>query len=102
MGPSKGFDEPAPISALAPAATTPTRPPGASPSRLTASRAKTAISTSRFWNVAEVISALSHAITLLPGDIILTGTPAGVGPVERGETVVGSIDGVGTLGFFVA
>lgn len=99
---SKGFDESAPISALAPAATI---------GHPTAGRITVAVDgvtrqdgdlNQQIWNVAEVISALSHAITLLPGDIILTGTPAGVGPVERGETVVGSIDGVGTLGFFVA
>jgi 2-keto-4-pentenoate hydratase/2-oxohepta-3-ene-1,7-dioic acid hydratase in catechol pathway len=36
-------------------------------------------------------------MTLLPGDLILTGTPAGVGPIEDGDTVNVSISGIGTL-----
>jgi 2-keto-4-pentenoate hydratase/2-oxohepta-3-ene-1,7-dioic acid hydratase in catechol pathway len=47
--------------------------------------------------VAELIAHISAAMTLLPGDVILTGTPAGVGPVEVGDEVTVSIDGIGTL-----
>ena len=36
-------------------------------------------------------------MTLLPGDLILTGTPAGVGPLEDGDTVTVTIEGIGTL-----
>jgi 2-keto-4-pentenoate hydratase/2-oxohepta-3-ene-1,7-dioic acid hydratase in catechol pathway len=36
-------------------------------------------------------------MTLLPGDVVLTGTPAGVGPLQAGETVSVSIAGIGTL-----
>jgi len=36
-------------------------------------------------------------MTLLPGDVILTGTPAGIGPLVEGDTVTVSIDGIGTL-----
>jgi 2-keto-4-pentenoate hydratase/2-oxohepta-3-ene-1,7-dioic acid hydratase in catechol pathway len=36
-------------------------------------------------------------MTLLPGDVILTGTPAGVGPIEAGDTVEVEIEGVGVL-----
>ena len=48
--------------------------------------------------VAALISHASHAFTLLPGDVILTGTPAGVGPVEAGQRVEVEIEGIGTLG----
>jgi 2-keto-4-pentenoate hydratase/2-oxohepta-3-ene-1,7-dioic acid hydratase in catechol pathway len=36
-------------------------------------------------------------MTLLPGDLILTGTPAGVGAIESGDTVAVSVEGIGTL-----
>ncbi|GAA3619484.1 fumarylacetoacetate hydrolase family protein [Marihabitans asiaticum] len=47
--------------------------------------------------VAELISYASKAFTLLPGDVILTGTPAGVGPVVAGQRVEVDIDAIGTL-----
>jgi fumarylpyruvate hydrolase len=46
------------------------------------------------WSVAEIIAALSTYVALAPGDLIFTGTPAGVGPVMRGQTVRGVIAGV--------
>lgn len=49
------------------------------------------------WSVAEVLAELSSLITLQPGDIILTGTPSGVGPVVTGDRLVGTIEGVGTV-----
>jgi fumarylpyruvate hydrolase len=49
------------------------------------------------WKVPEVIAELSKLFTLAAGDIIMTGTPAGVGPVERGDTVTCGVDGIGTL-----
>jgi fumarylpyruvate hydrolase len=45
------------------------------------------------WSVAEIIAALSSYVELAPGDLIFTGTPAGVGPIRRGETVRGMITG---------
>jgi 2-keto-4-pentenoate hydratase/2-oxohepta-3-ene-1,7-dioic acid hydratase in catechol pathway len=47
--------------------------------------------------VAALISHASKAFTLLPGDVILTGTPAGVGPIESGQRVEVEIEGIGTL-----
>jgi 2-keto-4-pentenoate hydratase/2-oxohepta-3-ene-1,7-dioic acid hydratase in catechol pathway len=48
-------------------------------------------------DVATLVSHASKAFTLLPGDVILTGTPAGVGPVEAGQRVEVEIEGIGTL-----
>jgi 2-keto-4-pentenoate hydratase/2-oxohepta-3-ene-1,7-dioic acid hydratase in catechol pathway len=48
-------------------------------------------------DVVELVSWISSVMTLLPGDVILTGTPAGVGPIAAGDTVSVSIDGIGTL-----
>ena len=48
-------------------------------------------------DVAAIVAYVSQAFTLLPGDVILTGTPAGVGPVEPGQRVDIEIEGIGTL-----
>lgn len=45
-----------------------------------------------------ILSYVSSFMTLEPGDVVLTGTPEGVGPLERGDRVEVSVDGVGTLG----
>jgi fumarylpyruvate hydrolase len=49
------------------------------------------------WKVPEMISYLSEYFELAPGDVIQTGTPAGVGPVVRGDKLVGSVEGLPTL-----
>jgi fumarylpyruvate hydrolase len=49
------------------------------------------------WNVPEMIAYLSKLITLQPGDLIMSGTPAGVGPVQAGDKLEGHVDGVGDL-----
>ena len=49
------------------------------------------------WSVAEIIAALSNYVALAPGDLIFTGTPSGVGPLLRGDVLVGEIDGVGVV-----
>src|ERR687897_566385 len=51
----------------------------------------------QMWNVPETIAFLSTLVQLRPGDLIMTGTPKGVGPVRRGDRLVGHIDGVGDL-----
>lgn len=49
------------------------------------------------FGVREIVAAVSEAFTLLPGDVILTGTPAGVGTVEAGQRTEATIEGIGTL-----
>lgn len=53
--------------------------------------------TELIWAVDEIISILSHSVTLAPGDLIMTGTPAGVGPLVPGDTCVVSIEGLGEI-----
>ncbi|MFD4917262.1 fumarylacetoacetate hydrolase family protein [Streptomyces virginiae] len=48
-------------------------------------------------SVDRLISYISSAMTLHPGDVILTGTPAGVGPLRRGDRVTVSVEGIGEL-----
>jgi 2-keto-4-pentenoate hydratase/2-oxohepta-3-ene-1,7-dioic acid hydratase in catechol pathway len=47
--------------------------------------------------IVDLVVYISSFTTLLPGDVILTGTPAGVGPMEVGQRVSVEIDGIGTL-----
>ncbi|WP_204320198.1 fumarylacetoacetate hydrolase family protein, partial [Klebsiella oxytoca] len=47
------------------------------------------------WNVAEIVANLSRHYALAPGDLIFTGTPAGVGPVVPGDRLEGSVAGLG-------
>jgi fumarylpyruvate hydrolase len=46
------------------------------------------------WSVPEAIAELSTFFALVPGDLIFTGTPAGVGPLQAGDKVTGGIDGI--------
>jgi fumarylpyruvate hydrolase len=49
------------------------------------------------WKTPEIIAHLSGLFTLAPGDLIFSGTPCGVGPVRRGETMLVHVDGIGEL-----
>ena len=51
------------------------------------------------WPVADVISHVSQSVALQPGDLIYTGTPAGVGALQPGDRVSGGVEGVGTFAF---
>jgi len=88
---SKGFDHSAPIGDLAPGV-----PPGAGQISLTVDgelRQQGDLA-DMIWNVAEIIAELSTYVELAAGDLIFTGTPAGVGPVRPGEIVRGYIEHV--------
>lgn len=52
---------------------------------------------SMIFKIPEIIAFVTQVMTLLPGDVILTGTPAGIGPLAAGSTVEVSIEGIGTL-----
>jgi 2-keto-4-pentenoate hydratase/2-oxohepta-3-ene-1,7-dioic acid hydratase in catechol pathway len=49
------------------------------------------------FDVPTLVSYISHVMTLLPGDVVLTGTPAGVSPVVAGDTVTVRVEGIGEL-----
>jgi 2-keto-4-pentenoate hydratase/2-oxohepta-3-ene-1,7-dioic acid hydratase in catechol pathway len=53
------------------------------------------------FSVPELLSAITAAMTLEAGDLVLTGTPAGVGPLAAGDRVEVSVEGLGTLANFV-
>ena len=54
------------------------------------------------WKVPEIIAYLSEYFELAAGDVILSGTPAGVGPVERGDTMIAEAEGLGSMTVSVA
>ena len=54
------------------------------------------------FSIPTLISYISRVMTLLPGDVVLTGTPSGVGPIAPGQRVEVTIEGLGTLSNTVA
>jgi fumarylpyruvate hydrolase len=54
------------------------------------------------WPPAAIIAALSRMVSLSPGDLIFTGTPAGVGPLHRGDTCKVEIDGLQSASVTIA
>ena len=93
----KSFDESAPCSALKPAAEIGHPAKGAIWVKVNGKIAQQGDLSQQIWNVPEQIAYLSNLITLQPGDLIFTGTPAGVGPVHPGDQLEGHVDGVGDL-----
>ena len=92
----KGFDLSAPMGDLVPAA-------GVDPSKgrielkVNGKVTQTSDLSKLIWSVPEVISNLSHLVTLAPGDLIMTGTPEGVAAVQKGDLLEGFVEGVGEI-----
>ncbi len=53
------------------------------------------------WPVPELVAMLSRSVTLAPGDLIYTGTPAGVGPLQAGDVISGGVAGIGRFSMTV-
>jgi fumarylpyruvate hydrolase len=53
--------------------------------------------TELIWPVPDIVSILSRSMELKPGDVIMTGTPAGVGAIVAGDKATGGIDGLGEI-----
>ena len=93
----KSFDESAPMTALVPAAEIGHPAKGAIWLKINGEVRQNGDLAMQIWNVQEQIAYLSKLVTLEPGDLIMTGTPAGVGPVKKGDRLEGHVDGVGDL-----
>ena len=93
----KGFDQSGPISALHPVAETGHPQTGAIWLTVNGELRQSGDLSQMSWKVAEVIANLSTYVCLAPGDLIFTGTPAGVSTVVRGDVLVGGVDGLGEL-----
>lgn len=93
----KSFDESAPISELKPASVVGHPSKGAIWLKVNGQVKQQGDLAMQIWSVPEQIAYLSNLITLQPGDLIFSGTPAGVGPIKAGDKLEGHVDGVGDL-----
>ena len=96
---AKGFDQSAPISAIQPLVGV--SPPADSAITLSVDGQlkQNGKLSQMIWSVPEIISELSRYFELRAGDLIFTGTPAGVSAVERGQHIAAAIAGVGAVEF---
>jgi fumarylpyruvate hydrolase len=94
---AKGFDHAAPCSALVPATEIGHPKEGRIWLEINGEIRQEGDLTSLIWSVPEVVAYLSRLFVLEPGDLIMTGTPAGVGAVQRGDKLSGGVQGVSTL-----
>jgi fumarylpyruvate hydrolase len=97
----KAFDASAPVGAIRPADQV-TDLTGAISLKVNGEVRQDGKLTDMIWSVAEVIAQASKLWRLEAGDLIFTGTPNGVGPLNRGDQVLGEIDGVGEVAFTVS
>ncbi len=95
----KGFDNSAPLTALTPAAELGHPASGAIWLEVNGQRRQSGDLRDMIWSVPESIAFLSRYYELCPGDLIFTGTPAGVGALSRGDKVRGAIEGLAELVF---
>ncbi len=93
----KNFDEAAPCAALTPAAKIGHLSKGALSLTVNGKERQKADLSDMIWSVPEQIEYLSQYYTLEPGDIIMSGTPAGVGPVQPGDELLAHIEGLTDL-----
>lgn len=93
----KGFEQSAPIGPIHPIARTGELLKGAITLKVNGDVRQKGDLTELIWSVAETIETLSKAWTLQPGDLIFTGTPAGVSAVVRGDVLEGEVEGLGAL-----
>lgn len=93
----KAFDQSCPITPIVPAARIGHPAKGAIRLKVNGTIRQEGDLAQQIWSVPETIAHLSRLVTLAPGDLIMTGTPAGVGAVQPGDRLEGHVDGVGDL-----
>ena len=93
----KAFDAAAPVAAIVPAAVCGHLAAGAITLRVGGEERQRGDLAEMIWSVAEQVAELSRWCALKPGDVLMTGTPAGVGPVGRGDRLLAAIAGLPEL-----
>ncbi|MDO5895858.1 MULTISPECIES: fumarylacetoacetate hydrolase family protein [unclassified Agrobacterium] len=99
---AKAFEASAPVSALVAATDAGHLDQGAIWLDVNGTRRQSGDLNQMIWKVPEIIAELSKLFVLAPGDVIMTGTPAGVGAVVAGDVMECGVDGIGTLTVKVA
>jgi fumarylpyruvate hydrolase len=99
---AKAFDHSAPIGTIAPASRIGHPARGAITIAVNGVERQRGDLADQIWSVRETIAHLSTYVTLRAGDLIMTGTPAGVGAVVRGDVLEGHIEGVGFVRTVIA
>ncbi len=95
--PGKAFERSAPMSELTVASGTGSPDSGKISLRVNGEVRQDGDLSHMIWKVPEMIAYLSRFYDIAAGDLIMSGTPSGVGPVQKGDVLEGSIDGLGTL-----
>jgi fumarylpyruvate hydrolase len=98
----KSFADAAPIAPLSPVSSTGLLTRGAICLDVNGERRQQGDLSDMIWNVAHTLAFLSRYYELLPGDLVFTGTPAGVGAVQPGDRLDGHIDGLAPLSIEIA
>ncbi len=99
--PAKAFDRSAPCSPLVPAELCGHPRRGAVWLAVNGIERQRADLSDLLWPVAELVAMLSRSVTLLPGDLIYPGTPAGVGPLRPGDIVSAGVADIGEFAMTV-
>lgn len=94
---AKGFDASAPIGPITPAAQAGDMVQAGIQLQVNGAERQSSQISKLIWNIAETIEQLSQAWTLQAGDLIFTGTPAGVSAVVRGDSLLARVDGLESL-----
>tara|TARA_B110000444_G_scaffold177517_1_gene166162 strand:- start:442 stop:1128 length:687 start_codon:yes stop_codon:yes gene_type:complete len=94
---AKGFDQSAPISAIVPITEIGEVSDGHISLSVNGAVKQQGDLSQMIWSVSEIMTELSKFYQLMPGDLIFTGTPAGVGPLVKGDLVEANIEGIGKL-----
>lgn len=98
---AKGFDQSAPIAPIQPVERVGHPTAGSIWLDVNGDRRQRGDLGDMVWSVAEIISTISRSVAIRPGDVILTGTPSGVGPLQVGDHVIAGVEGVAELAFDV-
>ncbi|WP_093464634.1 fumarylacetoacetate hydrolase family protein [Pseudomonas sp. NFR16] len=93
--PAKAFDGSAPITPILPASRNGHPRQGAIWLSVNGVERQRSDLESQIWSVSEVISQLSHSVSLRAGDLIMTGTPPGVAALDAGDVITGGVAGIG-------
>jgi len=99
--PAKAFDHSAPCSPIVPATSVGHPRDGEIRLAVNGAERQRATLADLIWPVPDLIAMLSRSVTLRAGDLIFTGTPAGVGPLQRGDVVDASVAGIGHISLTV-